>query len=168
MLESVLSTYKILKDKACNADIDESWINWAIEMMQAGYEVDSLYELAGISAPFNQFELQSLTNQVLKDLNLDYSDKNKVLKGYIYFLLKVNIDNTNKYDCVLKEFMNIYYAFEINSEYQKFALLYWAKEDLLYNDRQDYWNGADKSNIDKIIKEQFEIYINKFEHDIYF
>lgn len=165
MLEPVLSTYKILKEKACNANIDETWINWAIEMMQAGYEADSLYELAGTSAPFNQFELQSLTNQVLKDLELDYSDKNKALIDYVYFLLKENLNNKNNYYRVLREFRDIYYEFDMDSEYQVLALLYWAKEDLLYNEVQHYWNGADRSNIDKIIKEQFEIYINKFELD---
>ena len=46
-----------------------------MEMMQAGYEAISLYELAGISKPYNQFELQELTERVLKDLKLDYSNK---------------------------------------------------------------------------------------------
>lgn len=165
MLEPVLSTYKILKEKACNANIDESWINWAIEMMQAGYEADSLYELAGTSPPFNQFELQSLTSQVLKDLKLDYSDKSKALNDYVYFLLKENLNMKDNYYRVLREFRDIYYEFDMDGEYQVLALLYWAKEDLLYSDVQHYWNGADRSNIDKIIKEQFEIYINKIELD---
>jgi hypothetical protein len=84
MIKPVLSTYKILKEKAFNADIDESWSEWAIEMMCAGYEVDSLYQLAGISKPFNQFELQELTNKVLKDLQLDYSNERKVVFEYVY------------------------------------------------------------------------------------
>ena len=81
MKEPVLSTYRILKEKACNADINESWAEWAIEMMQVGYEAISLYQLAGISKPFNQFELQDLTKEVLEDLKLDYSDKRKTTKN---------------------------------------------------------------------------------------
>ena len=65
MQKPVLSTYKILKEKAFNANVDESWIDWAIEMMEAGYEADSLYQLAGTMKPYNQFELQVLTTQVL-------------------------------------------------------------------------------------------------------
>ena len=83
MRKPVLSTYKILKEKAFNSDIDESWVDWAIEMMEAGYEADSLYQLAGTLKPYNQFELQALTTLVLKDLQLDYSDKKKVLKNYV-------------------------------------------------------------------------------------
>ena len=109
MKKPVLSTYKILKEKACNADIDESWADWAIEMMQVGYETDSLYQLAGISKPFNQFELQDLTSKVLQELQLDYSDKRKTIKNYVYFLIKSNLDSTVKYYDVLKEFRDIYY-----------------------------------------------------------
>ena len=163
MLQPVLSTYKILKEKACNADIDESWVDWAIEMMQAGYEADSLFHLAGISKPFNQFELQDLTSKVLRDLQLDYSDKRKSVTNYVYFLIKSNLNDTDKYYNVLKEFRDIYYELDMDSELQNLALLYWAKDDLLYDDYQHYWDGADKTNIDKIIKEQFELYINKFE-----
>ena len=65
----VLSTYKILKGKAFNEDIDETWIDWAIEMMEAGYESDNLYMLAGETKPFRQFELQELTRKILEDLD---------------------------------------------------------------------------------------------------
>ena len=34
----VPSTYKILKEKTINAGIDNTWIDWAIEMIAAGFE----------------------------------------------------------------------------------------------------------------------------------
>ena len=163
MKKPVLSTYKILKEKASNADIGESWADWAIEMMQVGYEAESLYQLAGISKPFNQFELQDLTNKVLNDLQLDYSDKQKTIKNYIYFLLKSNLEKTDKYYEVLKEFRDIYYELDMESEFQDLALLFWAKDDLIYDENQHYWDGANRTNIDKIIREQFEIYIKRFD-----
>ncbi len=161
--EPVLSTFKILKDKAWNADIDESWSEWAVQMIKAGYETDLLYQLAGISKPFNQFELHDLTDKVLNELQLDYSDKQKVIKNYIYFLLKQNINRTDNYYDVLKEFRGIYYELDMDSDYLNLALLYWAKDDLIYDSYQHYWEGADRSNINKIITEQFEEYIKKFE-----
>ena len=163
MREPVLSTYKILKEKAFNCDITESWIDWAIEMMDAGYESINLYELAGTTRPYNQFELKELTNKVFKDLNLDYSDKTKTLKNYVYFLITSNIDKPEKYDKVLREFRDIYYELDMDSEYQDLALLYWAKDDLIYTDYQHYWKGATRENIDAIIKEQFELFKRQFE-----
>ena len=165
MKEPVLSTYKILKEKACNADIDESWSDWAIEMMQAGYEAVTLYQLAGISKPYNQFVLQDLTNKVLKDLELDYSDKRKTLENYVYFLIKSNLDNSERYYEILKEFIDIYYELDMDNKFQNLALLFWAKDDLIYDEYQHYWDGADRTNIDKIIKEQFEIYIKQIENE---
>ncbi len=164
MKEPVLKTYKILKEKACNADIDEDWVDWSIEMIEAGFDTESLYELAGISKPYNQFELQDLTNKVLKELNFDYSDKRKTLKNYAYYIISTNIENTSKYIEVLKEFRDIYYELDMDREYQDFAFLYWAKDDLIYSDNQHYWDGADRTNIDKIIKQQFEHWITKFDN----
>jgi hypothetical protein len=163
MIKPVLSTYKILKEKAFNSDINESWIDWAIEMMETGYESINLYELAGTTRPYNQFELKELTNQVFKDLNLDYSDKTKTLKNYVYFLLTSNVDKPDKYNKVLREFRDIYYELDAAAEYQDLALLYWAKDDLIYSEVQHYWDGADRTNIDKIISETFRQYIAKFE-----
>jgi hypothetical protein len=163
MKKPVLSTYKILKDKAFNADINESWVNWAIEMMEEGFESINLYELAGTTRPYNQFELKELTNKVLNDLKLDYSDKTKTLKNYVHFLLSTNIDKPENYDRVLREFRDIYYELDMDSEYQDLALLYWAKDDLIYSEVQHYWDGADRTNIDKIISETFRQYIAKFE-----
>ena len=164
MKEPVLSTYRILKEKACNADINESWAEWAIEMMQVGYEAISLYQLAGISKPFNQFELQDLTKEVLEDLKLDYSDKRKTTKNYVYYLINSNINKPDNYFEVLKELTEIYYELDMDREFQNFSLLYWAKDDLIYENYQHYWEGANRSNIDKIIIEQFEIYITEFDN----
>lgn len=163
MVGQILSTYKILKEKACNADIDESWAEWAIEMILAGYEVESLYQLAGISKPYNQFELQELTSKVLKDLNLDYSDKRKTLKNYIYYLVSENLDKPNKYFEILKEFTAIYHELDMDFEFQDLALLYWAKDDLIYAEDQHYWDGANRANIDTIIKQEFENFKGRFE-----
>jgi hypothetical protein len=163
MQEPVLSTYKILKEKAFNYDIGESWVDWAIEMIEAGYEADSLYQLAGTLKPYNQFELQVLTTQVLDDLQLDYSDKRKALKNYVYYLITSNVDKPENYYKVLREFRDIYYELDMDSEYQDLALLYWAKDDLLYADYQHYWDGANRENIDTIIKNKFELLKRQFE-----
>lgn len=130
-------------------------------MMQAGYEEDSLFQLAGITKPYNQFELQVLTNKVLKDLHLDYSDKEKTIKNYIYFIIKTDIENPEKYYEILKEFRDINYSLDMDIEYQDFALLYWAKRESLETESQCYWEGAYRTNIDNIIREQFENWVTK-------
>jgi len=59
MPEPVSSTWKILKNKALNSDIDASWKTWAFEMIEAGFESDSLYALAA-STDYNQLNYRRL------------------------------------------------------------------------------------------------------------
>lgn len=48
-------------------------------------------------------------------------------------------------------------------EYMDFYLLYFAKDDLNESENQWYWDVADRKNIDEIIKEKFQEYIDKIE-----
>jgi len=100
----------------------------------------------------------------LEDLKLDYSDKRKTTKNYVYYLINSNINKPDNYFGILKELTEIYYELDMDREFQNFSLLYWAKDDLIYENYQHYWEGANRSNIDKIIKEQFEIYITEFDN----
>jgi hypothetical protein len=51
----------------------------------------------------------------------------------------------------------------MESEYMDFYLLYFAKDDLNESENQWYWDGADKNNIDEIIKRKFQEYIDKID-----
>ena len=107
-----------------------------------------------------------MTNKVLDELKLDYSDKRKTLKNYVYYLVSANIDKPNNYFEILKEFRDIYYELDMDSEFQNLALLYWAKDDLIYEDNQHYWDGANRANIDTIIRQEFETLKQKFITEI--
>ena len=159
----VLSIYKILKAKAFNENIDESWIDWAIEMIEAGYESENLYMLAGKIKPYNQFELQELTDKVLQDLKLEYHDKDLVITNYVYYLISNSINRPATYYKTLQELKDICIQLNMNSKYMNFYLLYYAKDDLRVGEVQWYWDGADKNNIDCIIKEKFREWLNEFE-----
>lgn len=161
MPQPVLSTYRILRNKALNRDIDESWVNWAQEMIGAGFESINLYELAGITRPYDQFELIKLTDAVLKDLQLDFSDPYVVVRDYVYFIIKSDINNTDNYLSVLREISDIYDELVIGDEYADFYSLYYAKNDLMYSENQWYWPGATRQNIDSIIRERFQTFITE-------
>jgi uncharacterized membrane protein YqjE len=71
-----------------NRDIDEEWIDWAIEMIENGYDTEHLIILAGITKPYNQFQLQELTDRVLWELDLNWRDQEKAVKGYVLYLIE--------------------------------------------------------------------------------
>jgi len=149
---NVLTTYRILKAKSLNENIDESWVDWAIGMMEAGYESENLYMLAGVTSPYNQFVLQELTDKVLRDLNLDYSDSRTVLDKYAYYLISTSIDQPGTYFDTLRELKNLCLDTGMDSGYMNFYLLYWAKSDLAEDVVQWYWKDASRDTIDRMIK----------------
>lgn len=162
-MQKVISTYAILMKKAFNEDIDESWIEWALEMMEAGYGSDNLYILAGISKPYNQFELQDLTDNTLADLNLEIKDKLLTIRNYVYYIISKTINQPTNYLTTLKEIKDICINLDMDNEYMDFYLLYFAKDDLNESENQWYWDGADRNNIDEIIKEKFKEYIDRID-----
>jgi hypothetical protein len=149
--------------KASNEDIDESWVDWAQEMMEAGFESMNLYILAGITKPYNQFELQELTDNVLKDLHSDYSDRDRTIRNYAYYIIKSAIGNADNYMSALRELNEIYMRFDMENEYLDFMLLYYTKVDLAESPDQWYWDGATTENIDEIIRGKFQSFIDNFE-----
>lgn len=123
MTKQVLSTFKIIKNKVLDFDIDESWVDWAIEMIEAGYESINLYELASITRPYNQFELRYLTDKVLTDLEINYKDKEIAIRNYACFIISKYIDRPDNYLKTLLELKSIYVDLDYEKEYCDFYLL---------------------------------------------
>ena len=69
-MKPVPSTSEILVFRMLDRNIDKRWIDWAYEMICAGFETENLIELAGEIEPYNQFELQRLTDKIFKELGL--------------------------------------------------------------------------------------------------
>ena len=154
-MKPVKSTTEILAFKALNRDINKTWVDWAVEMLMAGFDTENLTILAGEFEPFNQFQLQNLTTVVLSELRLDYSDKKRAIKNYACYLIdKVRnreIETVKALD-ILKD---ICCELDMVSYLFQFYLLYFTKTDLLESENQLYMDGVDRSNIDKVIDDYF-------------
>src|SRR5690554_279091 len=135
-------TYEIIALKHLDRNVDEKWINWAVEMMMAGFETESLIELAGISKPYNQFELKPLTDKVFVELDIDITDKNKTINQYISFLLNEVLDNKRELIKTLRDLKDLCIELDYDKSIYDFYSLYFAKEDLNYDYVQWYWEGA--------------------------
>lgn len=164
-MTSVKSTYEILALKVLNRDIDKTWTDWATEMLRQGYDTDSLVILAGESSPYNQFELQRLTNKVFDELNLNYSDKDKALKNYAYHLIDEVFQNNLEAYSVLKILKDI--CIETGYDYfYEFYELFWAKDDLLEREDQFYLDNVNRNNIDAVIMDYFKKWTTEYQAEI--
>jgi len=149
------STAEILAYKVLNRSVGETWINWAVDMLIAGFDTEHLVELAGASLHDNQFELQALTTKVLLELNLDYTDKDQVIKNYVHYLIGLAGNGAISLIKALRILRKIYIELDYESYLAEFNALSLAKEDLTAGEMQWYWIGADSNNIDSIIHGYF-------------
>jgi hypothetical protein len=154
-MKPVKSTAEILAFKALNRDINKTWVDWAVEMLMAGFDTENLAILAGEFEPYYQFQLQDLTTKVLNELQLDYSDKEQTIKNYACYLIDKSLDGELDNFKVLDILKDICIELDYERYLYDFYLLYFTKDDLYYSENQWYWDGATRENIEKIITDYF-------------
>ena len=97
LLQKVPMTAEILFYKQQNSNINIQWINWAIEMLQAGYETENLIILAGEDIHCNPFEFTALTNKIFEELHLNKINiTDRVFIIYSTYLIKQAVQSPNK------------------------------------------------------------------------
>ena len=154
-MEPIASTAEILACKMLGRNINKTWINWAYDMLSAGFETENLIMLAGELEPYNQFELQSLTDKVFSDLRLTWDNREQILKNYVCYLVDMAINSKIKFINVLDLIKDIYIELDHESSLSGFYMLYYAYDDLKHSDQQWYWDGATRENIDEMAKDYF-------------
>ena len=155
-MKPVKTTAEILAFKVLNRDIDKAWVDWAVDMLMAGYDSEHLTILAGESEPFNQFQMQELADKVLAELQLDYSDKDQTIKNYACYLIDKSLNGELDNFKVLDILKDICIELDYKKYLYDFYSLYFAKDDLSYSENQWYWDGATRDNIEKIITDYFK------------
>lgn len=149
------STVEILALKVLDRNTNKRWVNWAVDMLSAGFETQHLLILANETEPFNQFEMKDLTDRVLNELNLDYSNEELIMANYVRFLITRALGNPNQIQEVLAELKDLCIELDFDRSLYDFYLLYFAREDLQQYENQQYWEGATKDNIEVVIRDYF-------------
>ena len=159
--EMKLSTKGILVARALNHEIDDCWIDWAISMRQQGHDTPHLRIFAGETPPYNQFELKEIADLTFTELDLDWSDDTKLVHQYAVELIKEMMAGEKTSDVVLGILKDIHVEMAYESNLLEFYLLFFAKDDLKHSDIQYYWDGADSTNIENIIFDYSEKWLEE-------
>lgn len=147
-----LLTSKILAYRELpNFNMDDS-IDWAIEMLELGYDTPSLLMLAGISKPTNFLETEYYLLHSLKELDIQIPNREDAILGYCkYYIEKISVNEN-----VRANLTNVHNLAQsaleepnINSD---FYLLAWAWGDFDYEQTYtDYWPEATPETIESIV-----------------
>jgi len=154
-MQPIPSTAEILVFKMLGNNVNKKWIDWAYDMLRAGFETENLVMLAGELEPYNQFELQSLADKVLKDFNLTWDNPDEVYKNYVCYLVSATLEGRLQAVKVLGIITNLFVGDELEPYFEDFCLLHWACDELTYLEQTWYWNGATRENINAAIMEYF-------------
>jgi hypothetical protein len=151
----VKSTYKVLAQKVLKQTIAEDCIDWALEMIEAGFESEHLYILAGLSVSTNRFELDEIINKTLKELSIDNDTDEEIIQGYVYYLTSEAFESNIPAKVALNKLRKLCQDRNYDDDLLPFYLLACAQVELDELGVQFYWKDADKSNIDSIIRDKF-------------
>lgn len=155
-------TYKIVAFAEIPDFNSDECIDWALEMLNAGFETPNLLILAGLTKPTNYFEALKYLKETLEDLNIPVKYGEEGIISYSsYFVKKV------AYSKNISENLKQLYIYCTSKDYNKiiydFYLLYWAWDDLNYGfETQEYWPEANKENIEKIVTDYAIKWLEKY------
>ena len=156
-------TYKIVAYSDLTTVNGDDCVNWAIEMLQLGYDTPSLLILAGLTKPTNQFEVKDYLKQALNELELEEKTGDDATLSYSYYYI-VKIAKGEDVKRNLKSVYEFCKARDYEKNINEFYLLYWAWDDLDYgNDYQAYWPDADRSNIEQTVIETAKKWVSENE-----
>lgn len=164
MLQLPKSTTEILALKVLEETTDQMWVNWAVDMLLAGFDGEYLVELAGISPPYNGWEMDTLIAKVLAEQQLDSSNEAGILGDYICYLVENALAGESPVLETLAWLKDLWYHGSVpEEEVEEFMELYWWMEEAYdYEERKaqqwpKWWPWKrKKTDIDAIILEAFQ------------
>jgi hypothetical protein len=151
MTRRIPSTKEILAWRVLNRSINESWVDWAVSMLQAGHDTLHLAILAGETEPFNQFAIVAIVDKALAELGCDWSDKETVIRDHVAELLHQVLAHQIASRNALRVLADMCLELDYPSYLLDFYYLYFAQDDLRTLEIQWYWPGATRENIEETI-----------------
>lgn len=143
-------------------------INWAIEMLELGYETPHLLMLAGCNKSESYFDIKPYVEASVKELGLEMKPGEEGVISYAYYLIKTISLNRN-----VRQNLGELYRFCQQREYEDvvydFYLLWWAWDQIDYDDTNanHYWEGVTGKTIEKTVVKVANDWLKKFkEHNI--
>lgn len=138
-------------------------IDWAIELIRKGIETENVLIVASFSKPVDRDEIKPFITGALKEINLTekYGEYFIIANAHYYLEQILNDSEIRKN---LSKLYEICLNADMDSRLMPFYLLYHGWGELEEIGANYYFEGADLDNIEGVIKEQAQIWIDKYVH----
>lgn len=148
------STTQILAEKALNMDCGQTCVDWATGLLQAGAESLHLARLAGMTPPFNHFEVASLRDQALGELGIAHVSKRDAVRAWAAEHLRHAWEDGADRRTALRTISALCVSNDYLDELYEFHLLDCAWDDLDETGQSLHWPGATAETIEDIVQER--------------
>jgi hypothetical protein len=162
---AAVSTLKLLALKALNHTCGQECVDWAIGQLEGGRTDRHVLMLAGMSPPFNHFEMSELRDRALTEIGAEPISRSHALRIYAAEIARDAATGHADLFAVLRELNQLSIDEEYATELQDFYLLYFAWDDLLTSNEQWYWPGATRENIARIARDTLEKFVANARDD---
>jgi len=137
-------------------------IDWALNLMTNGIESENILILSSFSKPIDQYEIRPYVTAALVDLHLpEFTGIRAKLQKARYHLNEIIGNHAIRQQ--LKQLAELCVSTEYNYGLYPFYLLYFGWWDLDDNGVNYHYEGATKSNIEQIVKEEANKWLGQFE-----
>lgn len=159
-------TYKILAQRLFSYFDSKKLIDWAIMMMENGYDSESLIILAGLDNESTE-EREQYFWQTIDELNLDVNKSDfDLIDNYAEYVAESVVNKKIAPKDGLSIMQEIVRSTDYSSKYVQFYELDEDLDYLKYDNRTIFNSGLTLKNADSFITREFELFLDTEKHKI--
>ena len=158
-----VSTIEILARRKLERSCGQECVDWAIGMLERGFESRSLLLLAGMTPPLHHFEIRDLRDRALEEMGLPEHHIEDPVIAYVVAMVSAALSDVGALRETFATVARLAMETGYPNELMPFYLLNEADEDLRHRDIQFYWPDANRANIGRIMLEEAERFVAKYE-----
>lgn len=155
---AIITTAPILADKALQRTCGQECVDWAVSMLEQGHDNPGITMLAGLSPPFNHFEVAGYRDRSLRELGITDVSDSIAVTTYVAERLRLALSGEADLAATLCVIKDLCVARDYPRDIYDFYLLYFAHTDLQESEFQWYWPEATRENIVSIIRQRAEAF----------
>ena len=154
-----VSTARLFADKAQEKSCGVECVEWAISMLESGHDGHHLEMLAGLSPPYNHFEVADLRDRSFQEQGIEAIEGDRAFSIYAAEEIAGFLAGTREVLDMLATVRDLWIANNHLRDIYDFYLLYFAYSNLRDGEEQWYWEGANSENILEIIRDRAQVFL---------
>ena len=153
-------TYQLLVEKNLTYLDSQRYVDWAVTLLENGYESESLVILAGLDFHETE-EIEKYFWKSVEELNIeiekiDFED----IENYAIFVAKQVVEERISPEVGFNRMLDIVRATDYSPEYMQFYYLDEDLDYLKYSETAMFNRGLTLGNKDEYIKKEFKTFYN--------